>query len=357
MHRFRASARAAFALLAALSLSACNSSSQGGGAAPSGGGPNTTTSAGKSGVEGGAKTIAFVFKSASPYSEACKRGALQANDELKASGVTVEYYAPDSGDNLKQVQQIDQLIASKVAAVVVAPNDAKGILPILKKAADAGIKVYTWDSDAPGSPRLFYVAAVDDVGIGVDIAENLAKELNGKGKVAIMSGGRAAANLNLHVQGVEQGLAKYPGITILKPYLYNEEDQNKAVELAKTAFQKDPDIAGFAGVNSQAPPGIGEAVRQLGKTGKVKVWGLALPSQTKDYLKKGELSGVILWDPAKLTYLTAMLVKDDLDGKKPEDGKDFPGIGKLKVTTSAEGTMVLMPSTTFTKDNVDQYNF
>jgi rhamnose transport system substrate-binding protein len=355
MHPIRSSSGAIFVLLAALSLSACNSSSQGG--SPPSSGAVSNTSAGSSGAAGGAKTIAFVFKSASPYSEACKRGALQANDELKASGVTVEYYHPDTGDNLKQVQQIDQLIAKKVSAIVVAPNDEKGILPILKKAADAGVKVYTWDSDAPGSPRQFYVAAVDDVGIGVDIAENLAKELGGKGKVAIMSGGRAAANLNLHVKGVEQGLAKYPGITVLKPYLYNDEDQNKAVELAKTAFQKDPDIAGFAGVNSQAPPGIGEAVRQLKKTGLVKVWGLALPSQTKDYLKKGELNGVILWDPAKLTYLTALLVNDDLNGKKPEDGKEYPEIGKLSVTTTAQGTIVLMPSTTFNKDNVDQYNF
>src|SRR5437870_3166275 len=117
----RTSFRAALSLLALLSLSACNSSSQGSGGNPSSGSKPGPTSAGA--PSAGAKTIAFVFKSASPYSEACKKGAQQANDELKASGVTVEYYAPDSGDNLKQVQQIDQLIASKVAAIVVSPND------------------------------------------------------------------------------------------------------------------------------------------------------------------------------------------------------------------------------------------
>lgn len=346
----------ALGFLALVSLSACNSSNQGTGANPSSGSKPGPSSAGAP-AAGGNKTIAFVFKSASPYSEACKKGAQQANDELKASGVTVEYYAPDSGDNLKQVQQIDQLIAAKVAAIVVSPNDAKGIVPILKKASDAGIKVYTWDSDAPGSPRGFYVSAADDVGIGRDIAESLAKDLGGKGKIAIMSGGRAAANLNLHVQGAEEGLKKYPGITVLKPYLYNEEDQNKAVELAKTALGKDPDIRGFIGVNSQAPPGIGEAVHQLKKAGQVKVWGLALPSATKNYLKADEVSGIILWDPAKLTYLTAILVNDDLNGKKPEDGKEFKDIGKIKVTQAADGMHVQMPSTTFTKDNVDKYDF
>lgn len=353
----RTSLRAAFGLLAVLSLSACNSSSQSG-APPSGGNaPGNASGGGTPNAGGATKTIAFVFKSVSPYSEACKKGAEQANEELKASGVKVEYYAPEKEDNLKQVNQIETLIASKVSAIVISPNDAKAIAPVIKNATEAGIKVYTWDSDAPGSARIFYVAAVDDVGIGVDIAESLAKDLGGKGKVAIMSGGRAAANLNLHVQGVEQGLAKYPNITVLKPYIYNEEDQSKAVELAKAAFQKDPDIAGFAGVNSQAPPGIGEAVRQMKKTGQVKVWGLALPSATKDYLKQGELSGVILWDPAKLTYLTALLVNDDLNGKKPVDGKDYKDIGKIKVSTKPDGIYVQMPSTTFNKANVDQYNF
>ena len=353
MPSLRTSVKAALGLLVVLSLSACNSSSQGPG--PASGGNAPTTSGGAK--PGGAKTIAFVFKSASQYSEACKKGAVQADGELKDSGTAVEYYAPVKGDNQSQMQQVDQLIANKVAAIVISPNDGKAIEPILKKATDAGIKVYTWDSDAPGSTRTFYVSAADDVGIGVDLADSLAKELGSKGKVAIMSGGPAAANLNLHIKGAEDGLKKYPGIAVIKPYLYNEEDQNKAVELAKSAFQKDPDLAGFIGVNSQAPPGIGEAVRQLGKAGKVKVWGLALPSATKTYLKGGEVNGIILWDPGKLTYLTAILVNDDLNGKKPQDGKEYKDIGKIKVTQAPDGMHVQMPSTTFTKDNVDKYDF
>jgi rhamnose transport system substrate-binding protein len=87
------------------------------------------------------------------------------------------------------------------------------------------------------------------------------------------------------------------------------------------------------------------------------VWGLALPSATKNYLKADEVSGIILWDPAKLTYLTAILVNDDLNGKKPEDGKDYKDIGKIKVTQAPDGMHVQMPSTTFTKDNVDKYDF
>jgi ABC-type sugar transport system substrate-binding protein len=351
MQRTGKVALGALAVAIAVSLAACNGAKESGGS----GGTSGGTSAGKTAgpAPAGGKRIVFIFKSASNYSEACRRGANQANDELKPKGISVEYFAPDKGDVQKQIQYVDQMVAQKVSAIVIAPNDDKAIVPILKKAADAGVSIYTWDSDAPTSPRKFYVAAVDDVQIGVDIANALAKDMGGKGKVALMSGGRAAANLNLHIQGVEQGLKKYPGITLLTPYIYNEEDLSKAVNLAKAAFQKDPDIGGFAGVNSQAPPGIGEAVTQLNKIGQVKVWGLALPSETRKYLKNGAVNGVMLWDPAQLTYVTAMLVRDDLDGKAPADGST---VGGVKIQAKPDHH-VIIPSMTFTKENVDKFNF
>ena len=297
------------------------------------------------------KEIVFVFKvDGLLYGDACKRGAQQASDEL--DGVTVSYMAPDKADVGKQIEIIEQLIARKVDAIVISPNDAKAIGPIIDRATDAGIDVFTWDSDAPDSKRIFYVGC-DDVGIGVEVADRLAKDMGGTGKVQIVSGGRAADNLNAHVRGFEEGFKKYPGITLVQPYIYNDDDNQKARSLAVQAFQKDPDIKGFACANSPSPPAVGQAVTQLDKIGQVKVWGLALPSETKPYLNSGAVSGLILWDPAKLTYMTAKLVNDYLGGKKPEDGMDFPGVGKL----SMEGRQVVMPTAVITKDNLSQYNF
>ncbi len=344
----------AAAMCLALGLAACN-----GNKAEETTSTPTPPSGGKSSGQTGASAagkghhIVFIFKSVGQYSEACKKGAEQANTELTSSGGKVEYLAPDKADVGAQIAIMEQQIANKADAIVISPNDAKAIVPMVKKATDAGVKVYTWDSDAADSARSFYVAAADDIQIGIDIAEALAKDLGGKGKVQIMSGGRGAANLNLHVQGLEQGFKKYPGITVVQPYIYNDEDQSKAIDLAKAAFQKDPDTAGFACINSQGPPGVGEAITQLNKIGKAKAWGLALPSQAKSYLKSGALSGVMLWDPGKLTYVTAMLVNDDLNGKAPQDGGKV-GDTPIKVK---DGKFVIIPSVTFTKENVDQYNF
>lgn len=338
---------ATLALALAVALPACSGKGGQGGA-----GGGATVGGGK-GASGAAKKIVFIFKSTGQYSEACKKGAEQANDELSPQGVKVEYLAPNKADASAQISMIEQQIADGAAAIVISPNDAKAIVPIVKRASDAGVKVFTWDSDAPDSARVFYVAAADDVGIGRDIAEALAKDVGGRGKVQIMSGGRAADNLNLHVQGMVEAFKKYPGITVIQPNIYNDEDDVKARSMAMAALQKDPDLVGFACANSQSPPAAGEAVTKMNKIGQVKVWGLSLPSLTRQYLKSGAITGIMLWDPAKLTYLTAILVNDQLNGKAPQDGADVPGVGKISVKDGK----VIMPGVTFTKENVDQYQF
>ncbi|HZO92005.1 MAG TPA: autoinducer 2 ABC transporter substrate-binding protein [Chthonomonadaceae bacterium] len=317
------------------------------------GGGAGSVRAGAPQATGSKKKIVFVFKVGGiSYSEACKRGAQQANDDPNLN-VQVEYQAPTVATSEKQSEIIEQAIIGKADAIVVSPNDAKAIVPVLDKAASQGIKVFTWDSDAPTSKRLFYVAAVDDVQIGTDIADALAKSMNSSGKVLIFSGGRTAENLNKHIQGMEIGFKKYPGIQILQPYIYNDDDKNKATTMAVQALQAHPDATGIACANSPSPPAAGEAIRKLNLIGKVKVWGLALPSETKPYLLDGSVTGLYLWDPTKLTYLTARLVKDALDGKMPQDGQEIEG-GKMSVK---DGVVTLPLRLEITKENVEKLNF
>jgi len=313
-----------------------------------------TPSAATTGVK---KKILFVFKVGGiSYSEACKAGAQQANDDTTINA-DVSYEAPAASDDLagKQNEIIEQAIVNKVDAIVVSPDDSNAIIPTLNKAVDAGIKVFTWDADSPKSKRQFYVAAVDDVQIGADIADALAKLTNKKGKMLLLSGQQTAENLNLHLQGMSEGFKKYKDITVVQPTIYNDDKLEEAKNKVLTALQANPDIVGIACANSVSPHGAGEAVKTLNKVGQIKVWGLGLPSENKAYLKDGSVSGLFLWDPKQLTYLTAKLVKDALDGKAPQDGATLPGTdGKLMV----KGTTVTLPlRLEINKDNVDKLTF
>lgn len=335
-------------------LTGCSKEQGGNSSAPNSSGMAPTSSGPPEGSNSGKKKIVFIFKKGGlSYSEACKAGAEQANNDPELNA-TVEYQASVEGTSEKQSEIIDQAIVGKADAIVISPVDAKAIIPAIDKAVDQGIKVFTWDNDAPESKREFYVAAVDDVQIGVDIAEALAKSIGEKGKVLVFSGQRTSESLNLHIKGFEEGLAKYPGIQIVQPYVYNDDDIVKATSLATQALARNPDAVGIVCANSPSPPAAGEALRKSNLVGKVKVWGLALPSETKPYLLDGSVTGLYLWDPQKLTYLTAKLVVDALNKKDPEDGKDIAGEGEIKV----KDKIVTLPlRLEITKDNVEQMKF
>ena len=313
----------------------------------------TTNAPSPGGAAGAKKKIVFVFKKGGiSYSEACKAGAEQAANDASLNA-DVQYQAAPEGSPEKQKDIIEQAIVGHADAIVVSPVDSKAIVPTLQKAKDAGIRVFTWDADAPESPREFYVAAVDDVQIGVDIADGLAKSIGEKGAVLLISGQTNAENLNKHLDGIKQGLAKYPGIKAVMPPYYNEDDTTKAKQVAVAALQAHPEAVAIAGTNSVTPRGAGEALGTLHKIGTVKVWGLGLPSETKPYLKNGSVTGLYLWDPQKLTYITAKLVKEALDGKMPKDGDTIPD-GTIHV----KGPLVTLPlRLEITKDNVDSLKF
>ncbi len=340
--------------LAVLALAGCTKEETNpGNPADHGVAPGTSGATAPPSSTGAKKKIVFVFKVGGiSYSEACKAGAQQANDDPSLN-VDVTYEAPTEATAAAQNAIIEQAIVSKADAIVVSPNDADAIIPSIKKATDAGIKVFTWDADAPKSARLYYVRAADDVQIGADILDAVAKSAGDKGKVLVVSGGRTAANLNLHLQGIEEAAKKHPGITLVKPYIYNDDDKSKATTMTVQALQANPDAVGIACVNSPSPPASGEALRKLHLVGKIKVWGLALPSDTKTYLKDGSVTGLYLWDPQKLTYQTAKLVKETLDGKPPKDGeKTADGTVSVK-----DGTVTLPLRLEITKDNVDSLKF
>ncbi len=347
--RLGAASIAAAGLLFALNGCSSEKPKDGGDGA---GKPQTNTNAPAGGSK---KRIVFVFKSGGGgYSEACKRGADQANADAKLN-VQVDYQASAEGTAEKQADIVESAIVGKADAIVVSPVDSKAIVPSLNKAVAAGIKVFTWDADAPTSKRSYYFAAVDDINIGDDIGDALAKSMGEKGKVLIFSGQSTAENLNSHVKGIEEALKKYPGITIAQPYIYNDDDSGKATKMAVQALQRNPDAVGIACANAPSPPAAAEAIsKNPALKGKVKVWGLSLPSMCQKYLKDETVTGLYLWDPQKLTYDTAVMVKQVLDGKTLNTGDDCAGDGKIAVTN---GIVTLPLRLEINKGNVDSLKF
>jgi rhamnose transport system substrate-binding protein len=330
-------------LAVALALSACGGKEVGGGAAGAGGGG------------GDEVTVAFVPKLVGiPYFEAMKAGGDEA---AKALGVTFIYQGDTTADAAKQAEIVNSLIQQKVDVLAVAPNDPSAIAPVLERAADAGIKVMTTDTDAPDSVRDVFVNQAEPDAVGRATAEALASQMGGKGKWAIVSCGPTAANLNAWIDVEKSYIAeKYPDMQLVD-VKYAGEDQAQATQLTKDIISANPDLTGVIGQCSTSAPGVAQAITDLGKTGQVFSAGVSTPKSMAEYIKSGAQSKVVLWDAKNLGYLTVWAGQQLAEGKQLQASNEVGGpIGTVSFDAKTKNLLLGEPIT-FTTDNVDQYTF
>ncbi len=296
--------------------------------------------------------IAIVPKTVGhPYFIAAEKGAKKAGEDF---GVDVTFTGPSVEDLNKQITVIEDLITQKVDALIIAPVDSDALVPVIKKAFDAGIPTFTFDIDAPNSQRLFNVTAGDPEESGTAIANSLAKSVDYKGEVALLTGGLGQDALNRRLEAIKSTLAQWPDIKVVATEA-SDEDFQKGVSQVENLLQTYPNLKGLAGVSTVNPPSAATVVQAAGLAGKVAVTGIGLPSQNAEFIKAGVISELFLWDPGVMTYDAVKAAIDYIQTQKlPVDGQDFGWGGKLLVKDNVVG---YVPSLIFNKDNIDDFDF
>lgn len=192
-------------------------------------------------------TIGLVAKSQSnPVFQAARVGAMDAAKDLGQKhglNIKIDWRTPNDEDAQRQAEAIEQLVLSGVDGIAVSCSDANKLTDAINSAVRSGVPVATFDSDAPASRR-FVTFGVDDVQCGAQTMETLAKEMGGKGVVAILAGNPNAPNLQKRVQGAKAAAKKYPGITIRDTYYHKETPQDAAAKVEEV-MQANPDITGW----------------------------------------------------------------------------------------------------------------
>jgi len=93
----------------------------------------------------------------------------------------------NSGNDVsKQSQQISNLIAKRVDAILIDAASPTGLNGIIKQATDRGILVISFDNTVTAPSAL--KVTTDELNFGVTGAEWLAKKMNGKGNVIMVTG-------------------------------------------------------------------------------------------------------------------------------------------------------------------------
>jgi rhamnose transport system substrate-binding protein len=339
---------AALGLAATVTLAACGQGS--GGSASSGNGDS-----GGSGSSDGNYTVAFVPKlQGIPYFEAMNTGGQAACEEI---GCTWLYQGPVEADPAAQADIVRSYIQQGVDALIVAPNDPDSMAPLLKQAADAGIKVATSDTDAPNSVREVFVSQASTEGIGKELTDALLEAMGGKGKYAIVSCGQTAENLNSWIDVQKAYTAeKYPDAEIVD-IVYAGEDQSQATQMATDLMNAHPDLTGLVGECTSSAPGVAQAIKDSGRIGKVFSVGLGTPQSMEPYLTDGSSSASILWDVQNLGYLTAWTGVQLASGNELKDTNDVNADMPEVTFDSSTKVLLLGPPLRITKDNAGDFDY
>lgn len=223
------------------------------------------------------KPLRFVLvpKVVHPWFDLVNDGAKAAAEMItKATGrkVTVEYRAPQKADVIEQNDIISRAIATKPDGIFVDLLDGKGNRTVLEDALGQGVAVTVFDSVPPEGMELTSIG--NDFCEQAQIAsERLVKLMGGKGEVAIMMGVPTAPNHAIRADCHKKTFAKYPDIKLVATGIDNDSIET-ANKQASAIMQANPNLKGWVACDAAGPIGIGQAIKEAGKTGKVIEVGL-----------------------------------------------------------------------------------
>jgi ribose transport system substrate-binding protein len=180
---------------------------------------------------------------------AAHSGAKLAAKELGAKynvDVVIDWTTPEKENVQEQAAAIERLTRSGASGIAIACSDANYLTPVIDEAVDKGIPIMCFDSDAPKSKRFAYYG-VNDIEFGKAIMKQLAKELNGRGTIAVLSGNAHALNQQRRLEGIKEELKKYTNIILPEGNIFhNIEIEDPSAEMVRREQKANPNIKGWA---------------------------------------------------------------------------------------------------------------
>jgi ribose transport system substrate-binding protein len=195
-------------------------------------------------------------------------------------------------DLAEQVNLVEQMIAQRVNAIVIAPADSKALVTALKRAKEAGVLVVNIDNKLDADVLKQAGLAIPFVGpdnrAGArKVGEALAKQLRPGNEVAILEGIPTAFNGQQRRLGFEDAM-KDAGINVVS-IQSGYWEMEKANAVAAAMLTEQPNLKALLCANDNMALGAVSAVQAAGRTGKVLVVGFDNISAIRPMIEKGQV--------------------------------------------------------------------
>lgn len=214
-----------------------------------------------------------------PYFITMNEAVKEAADAVGATLVVTDA----KHDVIKQTSDIEDMIQKGVKILLLNPTDSKGIETAVIAAKKAGVVVVCIDAEASGPIDSFVGSKNYDAGFLA--GQQMAKDLGGKGKVAILNGIPVVPILE-RVKGFEDAMKEFPNIKIVDKQ-NGEQDRSKAMTVTENMMQTTPDLNAIFSVNDTGSLGSVAAIESSGK--KIGVYSVDGAPEAVKAVLEGEI--------------------------------------------------------------------
>ncbi|MEZ6123081.1 MAG: sugar ABC transporter substrate-binding protein [Planctomycetaceae bacterium] len=182
----------------------------------------------------------------------------------------------DERDLSRQVALVEEMVASGVDAIVIAPADSRALIPVLRRAQKAGVVIVNIDNKLDA--QILKTEQVTIPFVGPDnragakkVGDFLATRLTSGDSVAILEGIRTSFNGQQRRKGFEQAMQS-AGMKIVDGQSA-EWEMSQANTIAASMLSEHPEIKAILAANDSMALGAVAAVKAVGRTGDVLIVG------------------------------------------------------------------------------------
>ena len=278
--------------------------------------------------EQGKPRVALIMKSlANEFFKTMEEGAVAHHKGHSDEYDLVVVGIKNEEDVAKQIDIVELMTAQGVDAIVIAPADSKALVPVCKRAMDAGIIVVNIDNKfdaevlAERGVKIPFVGPDNRKGARL-AAEHLAKRLKAGDKVAILEGVPNAFNGIQRKLGFE-GVMKAWGMNIVSSQSAYWE-MAKAVPIVSALVTEYADLKAVLCANDSMALGAVSALNAAGKADQVLVIGFDNILAVQELLKKGKILCTVDQHADKLALYGIEYALEMLKGKGTPADKETP---------------------------------
>jgi len=268
--------------------------------------------------QGGKKlSIAVIPKGTTHvFWKSVEAGARQAAKEL---GVDMSWKGPlKEDDRAQQIQVVEQFVSERRDGIVLAPLDDTALKRPVDAAMAKKIPVVIIDSALKGEAGKDFISYVstDNRAGGRMAGEELARLLDGKGKVILMRYQEGSASTTEREAGFLEAIKQHPDIQILIDNRYSGATAAEAQTTAMNIIDKIRQANGIFCPNESSTFGMLLALRQNNLASKVQLVGFDTSPPLIEGLKKGEIKALVAQHPKKMGYEGVRVLVSYLRGEK-----------------------------------------